>query len=85
VFADWLNLSLQRQAADLTRYLASAANGAASLDRSALARFGPASAEEEEMDLFIHDICSILATPPLQNAGDANASEAQAEPALQQS
>src|SRR6202171_6338503 len=75
VFADWLNLRLQQQTADLTQYLASAENGAASLDRSALARFGPASAEEEEMDLFVHDISSVITAPPLQNAGDASAGD----------
>ena len=80
MFADWLNLHLQQQTADLTRYLASAENGAASLDRSALARFGPASAEEEELYLFAHDIGSIL-TAWLPG----NTSDAQALPALQQS
>jgi hypothetical protein len=85
VFADWLNLRLQQQTADLTRYLASAENGAASLDRSALARLGPANAEEEELDLFVHDIGSILTPQPPQNASDANADDTQAEPALQQS
>jgi len=70
VFREWLALHLEQQTMDLTRYLETSGSALPNLDASALARLGPASAQQEELNLFAQDIASVIRaiSPQLQQA-----------------
>ncbi len=60
VFREWLAMRLEQRTADLARYLEAAGTDTASLEASALARFGPQTAEQEERNLFTQDLASVI-------------------------
>jgi hypothetical protein len=58
-FTRWLAMDLEQQRADLTSYL-SGGDTPPQSDSATLARLGPATAKEEELNLFTQDLASIL-------------------------
>jgi len=74
-FRKWLQLTLDQQVRDLTRYCAAGEGRALELSRDRMAvirRLAPASARPEEISLFATDLTELLTTPtPGANGGTA--------------
>lgn len=65
-FAGWLNLGLDQQTADLTRYRASAEGAALNLNSAALARLAPADTKKEQLAVFTEYMGLLLSKRPAE-------------------